>query len=107
MTSTTLLRRIKSILPWRELKIITTPNSDSQIEHLIDETGEKRLFCDTCQGITFEVEAILNVKMIIGNKKQPLVHNLEQKKLFITNVVKCATCGDNNFVEEKASDYNT
>lgn len=105
MTTTKQVKKSASVLPWRTLKIITKPGSTERIEHLIDDSGKKILYCDECQGRIFEVSAIVNVNMRIGNEQQLLINNIEQKHIYITDIIKCATCGCKDFVTEDLDDY--
>jgi len=92
------------IAPFKGLDLLITVDNVEDIRHLIDpENKGLSLICDTCEGSTFEIKVLIEANLIMSvNKthKQAILRDHRVNSISALKVIKCATCGCEDFVRE-------
>lgn len=100
-----------TITPFKGLELIVTIDDVENIRYLLDT--EKKgfgFFCDVCEGESFQITALIEAVLDVSASKryrQVILRDHEIKSISALKVIKCATCGCEDFVREKPrSDKN-
>lgn len=96
---------MNTITPFKGLELVVTVDDIENIRYLLDPNKEElQLLCDDCDGESFEIGALAEVVLDISVSKrygQAILRGHEVKTLSAIRVLRCATCGSNDFVRDR------
>jgi len=95
---------MNKIVPFKGLELVVTIDDVENVRHLLDPDNEgSYLICDACEGSSFEVKVLIEATLDMSvNKtyKQAILRDHIINSISAIKVIKCATCGCEDFVRE-------
>lgn len=95
---------MNKITSFKGLELIVTLDDVEDVRHILDPDNEGLyLICDVCEGNSFEVKVLIEatLDMSVNKKyKQVILRDHIINSISAIKVIKCATCGSEDFVRE-------
>lgn len=96
---------MNTLTPFKGLELIATIDDDKNIYHLLDPNREGLLLlCDVCSGKSFEIKVLIEAMLDVSistRHKQAILRNHEVRTISAIKVIRCATCGSDDFIREE------
>jgi len=95
---------MNKITPFKGLELIVTIDDVENVRHLIDPNNEGLyLICDVCEGNSFEVKVLIEATLDVSVNKtynQAILRDHAVNSISAIKVMRCSTCGCEDFVRE-------
>jgi len=101
---------MNTLSPFKGLELVVNLKDVEQIRALLDPDKEGfELVCDDCSGSSFKVRVLIeaDLDLSINNRyEQAIIRDHEVLSISAVKVLKCATCGSEDFICDKRGGQN-